>query len=60
MASNTKIDIYAHVSTNEQTVDPQLRDLREYPANRGWRDVQEFMEVGVSGAKDGRPAWNDL
>lgn len=60
MAGNLKAAIYARVSTDEQTVDPQLRDLREYAANRGWRDVQEFVDVGVSGAKDSRPAWNRL
>jgi DNA invertase Pin-like site-specific DNA recombinase len=60
MAGNAKVAIYARVSTDEQTVDPQLRDLKEYAANRGWRDLQEFVDVGVSGAKDSRPAWNQL
>jgi DNA invertase Pin-like site-specific DNA recombinase len=60
MAGNAKVALYARVSTDEQTVDPQLRDLREYAAHRGWRDVQEFVDVGVSGAKDSRPAWNQL
>ncbi len=60
MAGNLKVAIYARVSTDEQTVDPQLRDLREYAANQGRRDVQEFVDVGVSGAKDSRPAWNRL
>jgi DNA invertase Pin-like site-specific DNA recombinase len=60
MAGNAKVAIYARVSTDEQTVDPQLRDLREHAAHRGWRDVQEFVDVGVSGAKDSRPAWNQL
>jgi DNA invertase Pin-like site-specific DNA recombinase len=60
MAGSTRVAIYARVSTDEQTVDPQLRDLRQYAANRGWRDVQEFVDVGVSGAKDSRPAWNQL
>ena len=60
MAVNKKAAIYARVSTDEQTVDPQLRDLREYAASRGLRDVEEFVDVGVSGAKDSRPAWNLL
>ena len=60
MATINKVAIYARVSTDDQTVDPQLRDLREYASNRGWRDVQEFVDVGVSGAKDSRPAWNEL
>jgi DNA invertase Pin-like site-specific DNA recombinase len=60
MAGNAKVAIYARVSTDEQTVDPQLRDLREYAAHRGWQDLKEFVDVGVSGAKDSRPAWNQL
>jgi DNA invertase Pin-like site-specific DNA recombinase len=60
IASYAKVAIYARVNTNEQPVDPQLPDLREYAANRGWRDVQEFVDVGVSGAKDSRQAWNQL
>jgi DNA invertase Pin-like site-specific DNA recombinase len=60
MAVNHKAAIYARVNTDEQIADPQLRDLREYAANRGWWDVQEFVDVGVSGAKDSRPAWNQL
>jgi DNA invertase Pin-like site-specific DNA recombinase len=59
-AGNARVAIHARVSTDEQTVDTQLRDLREYAANRGWRDMQEFVDVGVSGANDSRPAWNQL
>jgi DNA invertase Pin-like site-specific DNA recombinase len=54
-----KVAIYARVSTDEQTVDPQLRDLREYARSRGWENVREFQDVGISGAKDSRPGWND-
>lgn len=60
MATTSKIAIYARVSTDEQTVDPQLRDLREFAANKGWGDVTEFVDVGISGSKDSRPAWNEL
>jgi DNA invertase Pin-like site-specific DNA recombinase len=60
MAVNQRVAIYARLSTDEQIADPQLRDLREYAAHRGWRDVQEFVDMGVSGAKDSRPAWNQL
>jgi DNA invertase Pin-like site-specific DNA recombinase len=60
MAGNARVAVYARCSTDAQTVDPQLRDLREYAASRGWRDLQEFVDVGVSGAKDSRPAWNQL
>lgn len=54
------IAIYARVSTDEQSTDAQLRDLREYVSNRGWTDVHEFIDEGISGSKDSRPAWNEL
>jgi DNA invertase Pin-like site-specific DNA recombinase len=52
--------IYARVSTDEQSTDTQLRDLREYVANRRWNGVREFIDEGFSGSKDSRPAWNEL
>ena len=60
MTKPSKVAIYARVSTDEQTVDSQLRDLREYVGNRGWSEVREFTDEGVSGAKDSRPGWNQL
>src|SRR5262249_34057933 len=60
MSEQSRIAIYARVSTDEQTVDPQLRDLREFIANRGLDNAKEFVDVGVSGSKDSRPAWNQL
>jgi len=58
--NQSKVAIYARVSTDEQTVDSQLRDLREYTQNRGWKNIREFVDKGVSGSKDSRPAWNEL
>ncbi len=60
MTTQSKIAIYARVSTDEQSSDAQLRDLREFVANRGWTNVREFVDEGVSGSKDSRPAWNQL
>lgn len=60
MSNQKKVAIYARVSTDEQTPDAQLRDLREFVGNRGWTDVREFVDEGISGSKDSRPAWNEL
>jgi len=54
--------IYARVSTSEQTADPQLDRLREYVAARGAaaQATVEFVDEGVSGRKDRRPALDRL
>jgi putative DNA-invertase from lambdoid prophage Rac len=51
--------LYARVSTTEQTADNQLLELRHYVEARGWTAV-EFVDQGVSGAKDKRPALDAL
>lgn len=52
--------VYVRVSTDEQSSDAQLRALREYVGNREWTNVKEYVDEGVSGSKDPRPAWNEL
>jgi DNA invertase Pin-like site-specific DNA recombinase len=38
----------------------QLEELREYAARRGWQVVDEYVDEGVSGSKESRPALNRL
>jgi DNA invertase Pin-like site-specific DNA recombinase len=51
--------LYARVSAAGQTCDNQLLELRRYALARGW-DGQEFIDQGVSGAKESRPALDEL
>jgi DNA invertase Pin-like site-specific DNA recombinase len=51
--------IYARVSTSDQEPENQLAELRRYIAARGWTSV-EYVDRGVSGAKDRRPALDQL
>jgi DNA invertase Pin-like site-specific DNA recombinase len=51
--------IYARVSTADQTCENQLIDLRRYCGARGW-DATEYVDTGISGAKDRRPALDQL
>jgi DNA invertase Pin-like site-specific DNA recombinase len=51
--------IYARVSTFEQTAENQLVELRRYVESRGWTPT-EYVDTGVSGAKDRRPALDEL
>lgn len=54
--------IYARVSTDGQTTENQLRDLRKVAKRNGWKVVEEFVDHGISGAKgrDQRPAFDDM
>jgi len=52
----TRAALYARVSTNNgQDPEVQLRELREYCRRRGWEVGGEYVDVGISGAKDKRP-----
>src|ERR1700716_3556150 len=55
----TKAAIYARVSTLDQKPENQLQELRRYIEARGWKAV-EYVDRGVSGAKDRRPALDSL
>ena len=57
-----KAAIYGRVSTigKGQDVDLQLRDLRNYAQARGWKIFREYIDNGVSGRKDKRPALDQL
>ncbi len=51
--------IYARVSILDQTPENQLHDLRRYIEARGWT-ATEYIDHGVSGAKERRPALDRL
>ena len=51
--------VYARVSTLDQEPENQLQELRRYVQARGWTAV-EYVDKGVSGSKDRRPALDDL
>jgi DNA invertase Pin-like site-specific DNA recombinase len=48
------VALYARVSTATQKTASQLRQLRKYARDRGSDNI-EFVDKGVSGAKDSRP-----
>lgn len=54
--------IYARVSTvgNGQSPEMQLREMREYCERRGWTIAGEYVDAGISGAKDRRPELDRL
>ncbi len=58
--STPRVALYARVSTTDQSTDSQLLDLRRYVSERGWNSFKEYVDEGISGTKDSRPALNVL
>jgi DNA invertase Pin-like site-specific DNA recombinase len=54
--------IYLRVSTGEQSVENQRRELVETAQRHGWEVVAEYSDAGISGAKgrDRRPGFDRL
>jgi len=52
--------LYVRVSTDAQTVENQIRELRQVAGRRGWDVVEVYSDAGISGAKgrNGRPGLN--
>ena len=57
-----RVAIYARVSTTThgQDVSMQTRELEQFAQARGWTVASEYIDAGVSGAKDSRPELNRL
>src|SRR5438876_12329496 len=55
-----RVACYLRVSTTDQTVENQRNDLRGYCKARGWDDVIEYSDTGVSGTRERRPGLDHL
>jgi DNA invertase Pin-like site-specific DNA recombinase len=57
MAKVMRVAIYLRVSTGDQTVENQRRDLEAAAAQRGWTITATYADEGISGSKgrDSRP-----
>src|SRR5262249_41824714 len=62
MANGKRAALYLRVSTGEQTVEGQRRDLEASAAQRGWVIVETYTDNGISGTKgrDKRPGLDKL
>jgi DNA invertase Pin-like site-specific DNA recombinase len=54
--------IYGRISTSNhgQDISLQTRELRQFCDARGWQVAGEYLDEGISGAKDSRPELNRL
>jgi DNA invertase Pin-like site-specific DNA recombinase len=57
-----RVAIYGRISTTNhgQDIGLQTRELRQFAEARGWQVVGEYLDEGISGAKDSRPELNRL
>ena len=62
MGKLKRVALYLRVSTVEQTVENQRRELEMVAAQLGWEIVATFKDEGVSGTKgrDKRPGFDRL
>jgi DNA invertase Pin-like site-specific DNA recombinase len=54
-----QVALYLRVSTNAQSTDAQLAELRQLVERRGWK-YKVFCDKGQSGAKESRPAFDEM
>src|SRR5262245_45179884 len=54
--------LYVRVSTDHQSVEGQLRELKQVAERRGWQVTEVYRDAGISGAKgrDQRPGLDAL
>jgi DNA invertase Pin-like site-specific DNA recombinase len=55
-----RVVLYGRVSTAEQNAAMQIAELRAYSQRRQWEIADEFIDAGISGSKESRPALNRL
>src|SRR6267154_4172685 len=62
MSSTKRAALYVRVSTDAQTVENQIRELRQVAKRRGWDVVEVYSDAGISGAKgrNGRPGLDSM
>ena len=57
---NKRVAIYARVSTDKQTCENQLKELRSIAERMQYIIVDEFIDEGISGATSSRPSLDAL
>src|ERR1700686_4592865 len=57
-----RVALYLRVSTSEQTIENQRRELEAVATRHGWQVVALFKDEGISGtkARDRRPGYDRL
>lgn len=56
----SKVFLYLRVSTSDQNIESQKFALLDYCTRQGLNNYEMFIDHGISGAKESRPALNDM
>src|SRR4029079_1350517 len=61
-AMHKRAAIYVRLSTDKQTLENQVRELRQIAERRGWDIVEEYHDAGISGARgrEARPGLDQM
>jgi len=54
------VAVYARGSTDRQTADSQLHELRDFVKRSQWRVVGEYIDQGYTGSNTRRPAFTEM
>lgn len=62
MTKKRRVAVYARVSTDGQTTENQIRELKDVAERSGWHVVEVYEDNGISGSKgrEQRPAFDRL
>ena len=60
MSLDKKVFLYCRVSTQDQNTESQTRALEDWCAKQAIINYEIFTDHGISGAKESRPALNQL
>jgi DNA invertase Pin-like site-specific DNA recombinase len=62
MSKTKRAALYVRVSTDQQSVEHQIAELRQVAERRGWSVVEVYKDAGISGAKgrDQRPGLDTM
>lgn len=60
MSADKLVFLYLRVSTTEQNVESQRFALLDWCAKQGIMNYEMFVDHGISGAKESRPALNQM
>ena len=60
MSKQKSVAVYCRVSTNDQHVETQIAAIGKFCAAQGWTIIETYKDIGISGAKDSRPALDQL